>query len=87
MWWDILFAIGSVAVAYYILSGGDDLFDRNTAPNSTDVMVGAFLIAIILESVRRTNGMVLVVVTSLFLLYALFGNYFTVYVDPQGLRP
>lgn len=78
MWWDILFAVGSVAIAYYILSGGDDLFDRNTAPNSTDVMVGVFLIALILESVRRTNGMVLVVVTSLFLAYALFGNYLPV---------
>ena len=75
MCWDVLFAIGSVAIAYYILSGGDDFMDRNTAPNPTDVLVGIGLIALILESVRRTNGMVLVIVTALFLLYALFGNY------------
>ena len=75
MFWDVLFAIGSVAIAYYILSGGDDFMDRNTAPNPTDVLVGIGLIALILESVRRTNGMVLVIVTALFLLYALFGNY------------
>ena len=75
MFWDVLFAIGSVAIAYYILSGGDEFMDRNTAPNSTDVMVGIFLILLILESVRRTNGMVLVTVTVLFLLYAFFGNY------------
>ncbi|WP_231969598.1 hypothetical protein [Polynucleobacter necessarius] len=75
MIWDVLFAIGSVAIAYYILSGGDDFADRNTAPNSTDVLVGIGLILLILESVRRTNGMVLVTVTVLFLLYALFDNY------------
>ncbi|MBU3614121.1 TRAP transporter fused permease subunit [Polynucleobacter sp. Latsch14-2] len=75
MWWDVLFAIGSAAIAYYILSGGDDFSDRNTAPNTTDIMVGLGLILLILESVRRTNGMILVGVTSLFLAYALFGNY------------
>jgi TRAP transporter 4TM/12TM fusion protein len=75
MFWDILFALGSVAISYYILSGGDDFMDRNTAPNSTDVIIGIGLILLILKSVRRTNGMVLVTVTVLFLLYALFGNY------------
>ena len=75
MWWDVLLAFGSVAIAYYIISGGDDFSDRNTAPNSTDVLVGLGLILLILESVRRTNGMILVGVTSLFLAYALFGNY------------
>ncbi|WP_114636491.1 TRAP transporter permease [Polynucleobacter necessarius] len=75
MFWDVLFALGSVGIAYYILTGGDDFMDRNTAPNPTDVIIGIGLILLILESVRRTNGMVLVTVTVLFLLYALFGNY------------
>jgi TRAP transporter 4TM/12TM fusion protein len=75
MLWDVIFAIGSIGIAYFILSGGDDFMDRNTAPNPTDVMVGIALILLILESVRRTNGMILVSVTILFLLYALFGNY------------
>ena len=73
--WDIVFALGSIAISYYILSGGDDFMDRNTAPNPTDVLVGIALILLILESVRRTNGMILVTVTVLFLLYALFGNH------------
>jgi TRAP-type uncharacterized transport system fused permease subunit len=73
--WDIVFALGSIAISYYILSGGDDFMDRNTAPNPTDVLVGIALILLILESVRRTNGMILVTVTILFLLYALFGNH------------
>jgi TRAP transporter 4TM/12TM fusion protein len=75
MWWDVLLAIGSIAIAYYILSSGDDFADRNTAPNPTDVIYGIALILMILEAVRRTNGLVLVSVTVCFLLYALFGNH------------
>ena len=75
MWWDVLLAIGSIAIAYYILSSGDEFADRNTAPNPTDVMYGIALILMILEAVRRTNGLVLVSVTVCFLLYALFGNH------------
>lgn len=75
MWWDVLLAIGSIVIAYYILSSGDEFADRNTAPNPTDVMFGIALILMILEAVRRTNGLVLVSVTVCFLLYALFGNH------------
>ena len=75
MWWDVLLAIGSIVIAYYILSSGDEFADRNTAPNPTDVMFGMALILMILEAVRRTNGLVLVSVTVCFLLYALFGNH------------
>lgn len=75
MWWDIVFALAALYVVYYILSGGDDFSDRNTAPNQLDVMVGVVLILMILEAVRRTNGMILVIVTVSFLLYALLGNY------------
>ena len=75
MWWDVLLAIGSIAIAYYILSSGDEFADRNTAPNPTDVIYGIALILMILEAVRRTNGLVLVSVTVCFLLYALFGNH------------
>jgi TRAP transporter 4TM/12TM fusion protein len=75
MWWDIIFSLLAVYISYYILSGGDDFTDRNTAPDPKDVYFGIALILLILEGVRRTNGMILVGVTVGFLLYALFGNY------------
>ena len=75
MWWDVLFACASLYVAYYILSGGDDFTDRNTFPLPMDITVGVIFILLILEAVRRTNGMILLTVTVLFILYALFGNY------------
>jgi TRAP-type uncharacterized transport system fused permease subunit len=75
MWWDVIAAIASIAIVYYILSGGDDFADRNTAPTHMDVLVGVVFILLILEAVRRTNGLILLTVTLLFLLYALYGNY------------
>jgi len=74
MWWDIIFSLAAIYIAYYAISGGDNFGDRNTAPNSTDVFIGVGLILLILEGVRRTNGMILVTVTVLFLMYALFGD-------------
>jgi TRAP transporter 4TM/12TM fusion protein len=75
MWWDVFFSLLAVYISYYILSGGDDFTDRNTAPDPKDVYFGIALILLILEGVRRTNGMILVAVTVGFLLYALFGNH------------
>ncbi len=75
MWWDVICALAAIFIVYYILSGGDDFADRNTAPNHMDVTVGVVFILLILEAVRRTNGMILLSVTVLFILYALFGNY------------
>ena len=75
MLWDIVLAGLAVATAFYILQGGDDLADRNTAPLQLDIIFGVIFIILILEGVRRTNGLILLTVTLLFLSYALFGNY------------
>ena len=75
MWWDVVCALAAIFVAYYILAGGEDLMDRNTAPDPTDVAVGVMFIVLILEALRRTNGLILLSVTGLFILYALYGNY------------
>ncbi len=75
MWWDVIFAVCAVLIACYILAGGDDFSDRNTAPDTMDVAVGIVFILLILEAVRRTNGLILLFVTLMFVLYALFGNY------------
>ncbi len=75
MWWDILMAFASLGVVYYILSGGDDFMDRNTSPDPFDLYVGLGFIFLILEALRRTNGLILLAVTLSFLAYALLGNY------------
>jgi TRAP transporter 4TM/12TM fusion protein len=75
MWWDVIMAFASIGVVYYVLTGGDDFMDRNTSPDPLDLYVGVGFIFLILEALRRTNGLILLSVTLGFLAYALFGNY------------
>ena len=74
MWWDIIFAGLAIAALVYAIRGGDNFTDRNTFPLPMDIAFGGVLILLILEAVRRTNGLVLLSVTVAFLLYALFGD-------------
>ena len=75
MWWDWLLAAAGVATAVYLILGGDDFFDRSIVPNDWDIVFGIGLALLILEAMRRTTGWVMPIVTSLFLAYALFGEY------------
>ncbi len=75
MWWDWALAAAGVATAVYLILGGDDFFDRSIIPNDWDIVFGVGLALLILEAMRRTTGWVMPIVTSGFLLYALFGEY------------
>ncbi len=75
MWWDWLTVLASFAIVAYLIHGGDEFTDRNTLPNSTDIVFGVALILLVMESMRRTNGWIMPIVTSCFVLYALFGPY------------
>lgn len=75
MWWDWVLAAGGVASAVYLIMGGDDFFDRSIIPETWDIVFGVGLSLLILEAMRRTTGWVMPIVTTLFLLYALFGQY------------
>ncbi len=75
MWWDWLAAALSIAVVVYLIQGGDDFSDRNTAPNPWDIVFGIALIAMVLEAMRRTTGWIMPAITAAFILYALFGPY------------
>jgi len=75
MWYDVIFAIVSLAIAGYILYWGDLLGDRATVPTIIDQVVGVALILIILEGNRRSSTWILPFVVCSFLAYALFGPY------------
>ncbi len=75
MWWDWILALLSVAVAVYLVQGGDDFTDRNTSPNNWDIFFGVALMLMVMEVMRRTNGWIMPAITSAFILYALFGAY------------
>ena len=75
MWWDWLAAMLSIAVAAYLIMGGDDITDRNTAPLPWDIIFGLALILLVMEAMRRTNGWIMPLITSLFIAYALAGPW------------
>jgi TRAP transporter 4TM/12TM fusion protein len=74
MWWDWALALAGIAVAAYLIAGGDDFFDRSILPNDWDIAFGVVLVLLILEAMRRTTGWILPAVTACFLLYAFFGE-------------
>jgi TRAP transporter 4TM/12TM fusion protein len=73
--WDWLAALAAIAVVAYMLHGGDDFTDRNTTPNTWDVVLGIVLIVLILEAMRRTSGWIMPAVAVAFLAYALVGPW------------
>jgi TRAP transporter 4TM/12TM fusion protein len=75
MWWDWLAAALAIAVAAYLIAGGDDITDRNTSPEPLDIVFGVALIALVLEAMRRCSGWIMPAITGAFIAYALFGPY------------
>jgi TRAP-type uncharacterized transport system fused permease subunit len=74
-WWDLLLAAASIYTIYYLISGGDDLLDRSSLPNQTDMLVGVLFIVLVLEATRRTTGWIMPAISILFILYALYGPH------------
>jgi TRAP transporter 4TM/12TM fusion protein len=75
MWWDWLAIALAIVVVAYLIHGGDDFTDRNTAPENWDIALGIALIVLVLEAMRRTNGWIMPVITLAFIAYALLGPY------------
>jgi TRAP transporter 4TM/12TM fusion protein len=75
MWWDWAMALLAIAVAVYLIVGGDDFTDRNTRPDPWDIVFGVALILMVLEAMRRTIGWILPVISICFLAYAVLGKY------------
>ena len=73
MWWDWAAAALALGIVAYLILGGDDFTDRNTSPEPWDIVFGVALIVLVLEAMRRTNGWIMPVITSLFIVYALAG--------------
>src|SRR5882672_4814101 len=73
--WDWALALLGVAVCVWLVSQGDDFFDRSITPNDWDVFFGVALILLVLEAMRRATGWIMPVITIGFLLYAFFGPY------------
>jgi len=69
MWWDWLLAAGGIAVAAWLIAGGDDFFDRSIVPADWDIVFGVLMMALILEAMRRSAGWIMPFITLCFVAY------------------
>jgi TRAP transporter 4TM/12TM fusion protein len=75
VWWDVAFALLSVAAIAYMIIGGDDFTDRNVTPTRWDMVVGILLIVLVIEAARRTSGWIMPIIIFGFIAYAFAGPY------------
>jgi TRAP transporter 4TM/12TM fusion protein len=73
-WYDIVFALASLAVAVYVWTDYINFVNRMGSPNTMDVIMGTMLILLVLEASRRISGWPLVILSVIFLLYGLYGR-------------
>lgn len=74
-WYDVLLAIGGVAVCGYIVWNYDTIVLDAGPPDQMDFIFGCAAILLVLEATRRIVGLPITLIAVVFLLYAKFGNY------------
>ena len=74
VWYDVLFVLGSLAVAAYVWGDYINFINRMGSPSRMDVIMGTMLILLVLEASRRISGWPLVILSLLFILYGLGGR-------------
>ena len=72
--YDYILALASVGVGLYHVVFYDDLLLRAGSFTTLDIVVSCIAVALLLEAARRVAGLVVVGISSVFLLYALFGH-------------
>lgn len=74
-WPDWLLALAAACAALYVPYQFEDLAFRVGAPLRIDVVFGTVMIALVLEATRRAMGPTLPLISLIFIVYALFGQY------------
>lgn len=81
---DILFATAAVLTCLYLLVFRDQLADRPGLPTTLDIVVGITGLLVLLESTRRALGWPLVIVSIVFMLFALGGQFMPDVIAHKG---
>ncbi|MCP5515085.1 MAG: TRAP transporter permease [Spirochaetales bacterium] len=72
----VFLAIVSLIVFGYTVFTYQQLAETFGRLNQIQIMLGFFAVLLVLEGVRRTAGPPITIISSIFFLYALYGNYF-----------
>ena len=73
---DFLLIACAVGIFLYRMQDVDALASRSAFPLEGDVVSGAILVALVLEAVRRTVGLALVLLPALFMVHTLYSDHF-----------
>lgn len=84
-WYDILLALIAVAVGAYWPLMIDELVMRVGRLTDLDFYIGLAAILLVLEATRRTVGLPITIIATIFLGYALYGPYMPGFLAHRGL--
>lgn len=84
-WYDIVLAIIGVAVGAYWPLMIDELVNRVGRLTDVDFYMGLAAILLVLEATRRTVGLPITIIASVFMGYALYGPYMPGFLAHRGL--
>ncbi|MGE5677663.1 MAG: TRAP transporter permease, partial [Pseudomonadota bacterium] len=83
-WIDVVFAAVSGFVGLYIPFNYTALISRAGEQNGLDIFVAILAVLLVLEAARRVVGMPIVIIASVFLLYAKFGAFLPGFFNHRG---
>ena len=83
-WYDVIIAIVGVCSWLYISINFDSLVRRAGIYNTTDIIIGIVGILILFEACRRIVGTPILIISLVFIVYALFGAYAPGFLNHRG---
>lgn len=83
-WYDVILAIIGAASWSYITINFDSLVRRAGIYTSTDIVIGIIGILLVFEACRRIVGLPILIISIVFIIYALFGAYAPGFLNHRG---
>lgn len=83
-WYDVIIAIVGACSWIYISINFDSLVRRAGIYNTTDIIIGIVGILILFEACRRIVGTPILIISLVFIVYALFGAYAPGFLNHRG---
>ena len=84
VWYDLILAVVASLVMLYVAIFHEELSHRPGAYITIDIVVALIGIVILLEAGRRSLGLALSAIATVFILYDLFGRYFPEIIAHKG---
>ncbi len=81
---DLIIAAAGVSSTGYIVWNYRELISRAGAFNTIDVVVGAVGIIVVMEACRRVVGLPMLIIATVFIVYAYFGAYMPGFLNHRG---